>query len=94
MKDFENILVIGFVPRQTDGADLQCGRHALAISLSLFMQHDADELIGKNGAIKAQEISELELGIVASQYSSADGNFVLAAAMILDNNFDDTSPVV
>ncbi|TEY45982.1 hypothetical protein BOTCAL_0324g00010 [Botryotinia calthae] len=52
---------MGFVPRQTDGVDLQCGRVALAIPLSLFMQHDADELNGKNGAIKVQETSELLL---------------------------------
>ncbi|TGO60308.1 hypothetical protein BOTNAR_0147g00080 [Botryotinia narcissicola] len=43
----------------TDGADLQCGRDALAISLSLFMQHDADELHSRLGAIKAQGTPEL-----------------------------------
>ncbi|TGO14393.1 hypothetical protein BTUL_0054g00650 [Botrytis tulipae] len=36
----------------------------------------------------------LELGAMASQHPSADGNSAPAAAMIVDSNADDTSPVV
>ncbi|THV45768.1 hypothetical protein BGAL_0452g00040 [Botrytis galanthina] len=48
---------VGFVPRQTDGADLQCGRDALAIPLSLFMQYDADEYyMARLGAIRSRNL--------------------------------------
>ncbi|TGO50157.1 hypothetical protein BCON_0190g00090 [Botryotinia convoluta] len=39
-------------------------------------------------------VKPLELGVVASQHPSADSNSVSAAAMIVDSNADDTSPVV
>lgn len=59
---FKDLLIcfdvgVGFVPRQTDGADLQCGRDALAIPLSLFMQHDADEYyMARLGAIRSRNL--------------------------------------